>query len=110
MRLLIDAIPVTTVVPDTTAKTTDSKSHVAPFRVVNIGNSKPAQLLDFISAIEKSIGIRAVQNLLPMQAGDVPATWSDTTLLEELTGYKPKTDLQTGVEKFVSWYREYYNV
>ena len=110
MRLLIDAVPGRTVVPDTTAQSTDSKSLVAPFRVVNIGNSKPAQLLDFISAIEKSIGIRAVQNLLPMQAGDVPATWADTTLLEELTGYKPKTDLQTGVQKFVAWYREYYNV
>ena len=110
MRLLIDAVPGRTVVPDTTAQSTDSKSLVAPFRVVNIGNSKPAQLLDFISAIEKSIGIRAVQNLLPMQAGDVPATWADTSLLEELTGYIPKTDLETGVQKFVAWYREYYNV
>ena len=108
--LLIDAVPVTTVVPDTIAQTADSKSHVAPFRVVNIGNSKPAQLLDFVSAIEKSVGIKAVQNLLPMQAGDVPATWADTSLLEELTGYKPKTDLETGVQKFVAWYREYYNV
>ena len=47
---------------------------------------------------------------MPMQAGDVPATWADTSLLEELTGYNPKTDLQTGVQKFVEWYREYYNV
>ena len=110
MRLLIDAVPGRTVVPDTTAQSTDSKSLVAPFRVVNIGNSKPAQLLDFVSAIEKSVGIEAVQNLLPMQAGDVPATWADTSLLEELTGYKPKTDLETGVQNFVAWYREYYNV
>ena len=110
MRLLIDAVPGRTVVSDTTAQTADSKSHVAPLRVVNIGNSKPAQLLDFISAIEKSTGIKAVQNLLPMQTGDVPATWADTSLLEELTGYKPKTDLHTGVQKFVAWYREYYNV
>jgi UDP-glucuronate 4-epimerase len=110
MRLLIDAVPGRTVVPDTTAQSTDSKSLVAPFRVVNIGNSKPAQLLDFVSAIEKSVGIEAVQNLLPMQAGDVPATWADISLLEELTGYKPKTDLETGVQKFVAWYREYYNV
>ena len=78
--------------------------------MVNIGNSKPAQLLDFISAIEKSTGNRAMQNLLPMQAGDVPATWADTSLLEELTGYKPKTDLQSGVQKFVTWYRDYYNI
>ena len=110
MRLLIDAVPVRSIVPDTTAQTTDSKSHIAPFRVVNIGNSMPAQLLDFVSAIEKSIGIRAVQNLLPMQAGDVPATWADTSLLEELTGYTPKMDLEIGVQKFVAWYREYYNV
>lgn len=110
MRLLIDAVPVRSIVPDTTAQTTDSKSHIAPFRVVNIGNSMPAQLLDFVSAIENSIGIRAVQNLLPMQAGDVPATWADTSLLEELTGYIPKMDLEIGVQKFVAWYREYYNV
>ena len=110
MRLLIDAIPTRVSVSETTAQTADSNSRVAPFRVVNIGNSKPAQLLDFISAIEKSIGNKAVQNLLPMQAGDVPATWADTSLLEELTGYKPKTDLLTGVQKFIAWYREYYNV
>ena len=110
IRLLIDAIPTRVSVSETTAQTADSNSRVAPFRVVNIGNSKPAQLLDFISAIEKSIGNKAVQNLLPMQAGDVPATWADTSLLEELTGYKPKTDLLTGVQKFIAWYREYYNV
>ena len=73
----------------------DSKSYVAPFRVVNIGNSKPVQLLSFISAIEKSIGIETMKNLQPMQAGDVPATWADTSLLEELTGYAPNTDLIT---------------
>ena len=110
MRLLIDASPARTIVPEMTAQTADSKSRVAPFRLVNIGNSKPAKLLDFISAIEKSIGNKAVQNLLPMQAGDVPATWADTSLLEELTGYKPKTDLQFGVQKFVTWYRDYYNI
>ena len=71
---------------------------------------KPAQLLDFISAIEKSLGIKAVQNFMPIQAGDVPATWADTSLLEKLTGYKPKMELHTGVQKFVAWYREFYNV
>ena len=91
-------------------KMVDSKSNVAPFRVVNIGNSKPSQLLDFIKAIEKTIGIEANKNLMSMQPGDVPATWADATLLEELTGYKATTDVLTGVESFVSWYREYYNV
>ena len=88
----------------------DSLSPVAPFRVVNIGNSKPHQLLDFIREIEKSLGINAVKNLMPMQAGDVPATWADTTLLEMLTGYVPTTDIATGVHNFVGWYRDYYNV
>ena len=88
----------------------DSKSHVAPFRVVNIGNSKPHQLLDFIRAIEESLGTQAIKNLMPMQAGDVPATWADTSLLEMLTGYVPTTDIATGVQNFVGWYREYYNV
>jgi UDP-glucuronate 4-epimerase len=110
MRLLIDAIPGFEDTPDANEDAEDSKSNVAPFRVVNIGNSKPAQLLDFITAIEKSIGISAVKNLMPMQAGDVPATWADTALLECLTGYKPDTDISTGVRNFVDWYREYYNV
>ena len=110
MRLLIDAIPEYSYMHATQADGADSKSHVAPFRVVNIGNSKPHQLLDFIRAIEESLGIEAEKNLMPMQAGDVPATWADTTLLEKLTGYKPTTDISTGVQNFVGWYREYYNV
>ena len=110
MRLLIDAIPDASNSLVDNSGILDSKSYVAPFRVVNIGNSKPTQLLDFVGAFEKSIGIKAVKNLMPMQAGDVPATWADTLLLEKLTGYKPNTDLLTGVQKFVAWYREYYNV
>ena len=108
--LLIDAVPVRLDVMETTAAAMDSKSHVAPFRVVNIGNSKPAQLLDFIKAIEKAVGRNAIKNFLPMQAGDVPATWADTSLLEHLTGYKPYMDLNEGVQRFVSWYRDFYNV
>ena len=110
MRLLIDAIPNLAENSAEDNKKGDSISNVAPFRVVNIGNSKPSQLLDFIKAIEKTIGVEANKNLMSMQPGDVPATWADTTLLEELTGYKPTTDVLTGVESFVSWYREYYNV
>ena len=110
MRLLIDAIPECSDTPGTQAHGADSKSHVAPFRVVNIGNSKPHQLLNFILTIEKSLSTKAVKNLMPMQAGDVPATWADTTLLEMLTGYAPTTDIETGVQNFVNWYREYYNV
>ena len=110
IRLLLDAIPECKVVVAEQTYCSDSISQVAPFRVVNIGNSNPSKLLDFITAIEKSIGIEAVKNLMPMQAGDVPATWADITLLEELTGYKPHMDLSVGVQNFVSWYREYYNV
>ena len=110
MRLLIDAIPKCSVKQKVQTDIEDSKSHVAPFRVVNIGNSQPAHLFDFIMAIEKSVGIDAVKNFMPMQAGDVLATWADTTLLTKLTGYEPKTDLINGVHNFVGWYRDYYNV
>jgi UDP-glucuronate 4-epimerase len=110
IRLLMDTTPVRTCSSEDNFDAADSKSHVAPFRVVNIGNSMPAQLLDFVNEIEKCIGIKAVKNFMPMQKGDVPATWSDTSLLECLTNYKPCTDLPTGVRKFVSWYREFYHV
>lgn len=110
MRLLMDATPDGQNLLEQNACKMDSKSRVAPFRVVNIGNSQPSKLLDFIEAIETSLGIEAVKNLMPMQAGDVPATWSDSTLLNELTGYKPKMELFTGVQNFVTWYKDYYNV
>ena len=109
MNLLIDAIPGSRDVLGEPTSCVDSRSHVAPFRIVNIGNSKPVQLLDFITAIEEAIGLKAVKNLMPMQAGDVSATWADTSLLEKLTGYRPNTDVVTGVQNFVSWYRKYYN-
>lgn len=83
-------------------------SPVAPFRLVNIGNAEKVRLLDFIDAIEDSIGKRAQRNYLPMQKGDVPATWADTSLLKELTGFRPNTSYKTGVAEFVSWFREYY--
>ena len=110
IRLLIDLIPNTKGIQSRKSTVVDSKSHVAPFRVINVGNSEPTLLSDFIKAIEISVGIEAVKNLMPMQAGDVPATWADTSLLKELTGYKPNTDLFTGVKNFVDWYREYYQV
>ena len=110
IRLLIDAVPEDGDSSDENFGKLDSKSDVAPFRIVNIGNSKPSQLLDFIIAIEKSVGVKAVKNLMPMQAGDVPATWADTSLLAQLTGYKPNTDLVEGVKNFVTWYRAFYEV
>ena len=85
----------------------DSLSPVAPFRVVNIGNGAPEQLTDFITAIEAATGRQAIRNLLPMQPGDVPATWADSRLLTDLVGPLPRTDLHAGVSHFVEWYRSW---
>jgi len=86
----------------------DSLSPVAPFRIVNIGNSEKVRLLDFIEAIEDELGQKAERNYMDMQPGDVPATWADSSLLRTLTGYTPETNVRQGVRKFVEWYREYY--
>ena len=88
----------------------DSLSPIAPFRVVNIGNNDRVLLKDFISAIELSLDKKAVKNMLPMQMGDVPATWADTELLQQITGYTPSTSYVDGVAKFVAWFREYYQM
>lgn len=110
MRLLVDCIPEAAGIMPANQNVLDSKSNVAPFRVVNIGNAQPVRLLDFVDAFERAIGANATKNLMPMQAGDVPATWADTSLLKELTGYVPTTDVISGVRNFVDWYRKYYNV
>jgi UDP-glucuronate 4-epimerase len=86
----------------------DSLSPVAPWRVVNIGNSQAVKLTEFIEAIESATGQTATRNLLPMQPGDVPATWANASLLKALTGYAPRTDVKKGVLEFVRWYRSYY--
>jgi len=105
IRLLIDAVPVCPedgVVPDG-----DSLSPVAPYRVVNIGNSEKVRLLDFVDAIEDILGQKAQRNYMGMQTGDVPATWANADLLKTLTGYRPQTDFRDGIARFVDWYREY---
>ncbi|WP_413718287.1 NAD-dependent epimerase/dehydratase family protein [Silicimonas sp. MF1-12-2] len=88
----------------------DSLSPVAPFRIVNIGKSEPDSLGGFITAIEDALGRSARRNLMDMQPGDVPATWSDTRLLAALTGKCPNTPLSVGVPAFVKWYKDYYGV
>lgn len=106
IRLLIDAVPKrpqNTLVPDD-----DSVSPVAPYRVVNIGNSKKVKLIDFIGAIEDELGKKAIRNYMPMQMGDVPETWADVSLLERLTGYRAQTDLRHGISEFVKWYMDYH--
>ena len=87
----------------------DSLSPVAPFRVVNIGNSNKVKLLEFIAAIEEKLGKKAIRNYLPMQTGDVPETWADTSLLKNLTGYKSKIKYEDGIANFIEWYLDYYN-
>jgi len=85
----------------------DSLSPVAPFRVVNIGNSKKIKLLDFIKAIENSLGLKAIRNYMPMQKGDVAMTLANIDLLKKLTRIKPKTNYKEGVRKFIEWYLRY---
>ena len=83
-------------------------SPVAPWRVVNIGNGAPVGLMEFVAAIEDALGMEAQKRFLPMQPGDVPATWADARLITDLVGALPRTDLRTGVGRFVDWYRDYY--
>ena len=107
IRLLIDAAPERPAAPDQIAPG-DSLSPVAPYRVVNIGNSTKVRLLDFVDAIEAELGRPAKRNYMEMQMGDVPATWADATLLRTLTGYAPATDIRDGIAAFVTWFRDYY--
>lgn len=84
-----------------------SISHNTPYHLFNIGNSQPEKLLDFIAALEKAIGKKAILNMMPMQPGDVKATFADTKKLEEWIGFKPNTLLNLGVSSFISWYLSY---
>jgi UDP-glucuronate 4-epimerase len=106
IRLLIDAVPVRPASKEEIAPG-DSLSPVAPFRIVNIGNSDKVRLLDFVDAIEDCLGRKATRNYLEMQKGDVPATWADASLLHALTGYRPQTDFRDGIARFVAWFRDY---
>jgi UDP-glucuronate 4-epimerase len=82
----------------------------APYRLYNIGNSKPVKLMDFISAIEEFLGRKAVMNMIPIQPGEVVKTWADVSDLENQFNYKPDTPIREGVRHFIDWYRSYYNV
>ena len=108
IRLLIDTIPESS--SDKHISNYDSLSPVAPYRVVNIGNSNKVKLLDYIDAIEESLERKAIRNYMPMQKGDVPATWANTTLLQNLTNYSPQTNFKEGIDRFVKWYKGYYNI
>ncbi len=88
----------------------DSGTSAAPWRVYNIGNNSPVELLDYIGALERALGKKARMEMLPLQAGDVPDTFADVDDLVQEFGYKPKTTVDEGIRRFVAWYREYFKV
>ncbi len=94
--------------PSWSGKTPDPSSSVAPYRVYNIGNNSPVSLMEFIEAIEENLGQKAEKNFLPLQPGDVPATYADISDLMRDTGYTPKTGVKEGIKNFVEWYRDFY--
>jgi UDP-glucuronate 4-epimerase len=85
----------------------DNLSPVAPYRIVNIGRGQPVKLLDLVDAIERKLGKKALRNYLDMQPGDMRRTFADSSLLEQLTGYRPSTSLEEGISQLVDWYRDY---
>ena len=106
MVRVIEAVPKPN--PNWDAENPEASTSSAPYKLYNIGNSKPVALIDFISCIEKVTGKIAIKEMLPIQPGDVQATFADTTELEEDLSYKPATTLHTGIENFVEWYKNYY--
>ena len=96
--------------PNWDSNNPDPSTSYAPFRIFNIGNNNPVKLIEYIHAIEKSLGKEAILDLLPLQPGDVPDTFADSTALEQAVGYKPSVSVDDGVQKFVNWYRDFYKV
>ena len=88
----------------------DPATSPAPYRIYNIGNQQPTKLMDYISCIEKAIGREAKKEMLPMQPGDVYQTFADSSALSDATGFKPNTPLQTGIDRTVTWFKEYYHL
>lgn len=104
---VLDRIPEPN--PDWSGDAPDSATSLAPYRLYNIGNNKPVQLLHYIEVLGHCLGIKAQMNLLPLQQGDVPDTYADVADLVDDTGYKPSTEVEDGVARFVEWYRDYYS-
>ena len=102
IKLLIDKPPLTL--------NDNNEPFISPFRLVNIANSNKIKLLDFIDVIETVLNKKAIRKYLPMQLGDVEATWADVSNLKKLTNFSPSTNFKDGIIQFVKWYREYYNV
>ena len=91
-------------------KDPDPSCSSAAYKVYNIGNNSPVGLMDYIGAIEKSLGSKAEKNFLPMQPGDVPMTWADVDDLVKDMGYAPSITVEEGVDRFIKWYREFYKI
>lgn len=96
--------------PDFDTKNPNAYSSFSPYRVFNVGNNSPVNLLEYINTIEKKLGITAEKNLMPMQPGDVASTAADTTKLFEWINFKPATSTETGISNFINWYKQYYNI
>lgn len=96
--------------PNWTVEAGSPATSTAPYRVYNIGNSSPVELMDYIYALESALGIKATKNMLPLQPGDVLETSADTKALYDVIGFKPETTVQDGVNRFVNWYRQFYKV
>lgn len=105
---MVDVIPQGN--PDWDDTNPDPATSPAPYRVYNIGNQHPTKLMDYIACIEKAIGREAKKNFLPMQPGDVYQTYADSSALAEATGFKPCTSLQSGIDRTVEWFKQYYNL
>jgi UDP-glucuronate 4-epimerase len=105
---LIDEIPVEN--PNWDKMKSEPSTSFAPYRIYNIGNNNPVKLMDFISTLENKIGIKAKKQYLPMQRGDVYSTYADISKLTKIVGYKPSTDIEEGLSKFINWYKNYYRV
>ena len=88
----------------------DPSNSWAPFKVFKIGNSDPVPLMEYVNALEDVLGKKAIIEYLPMQPGDVEATFADTSLLESYIGFKPKTNIKDGIKKFIEWYRDFYQI
>ena len=96
--------------PDWSGKTPDSATSYAPYRIYNIGNNQPVELMRYIEVLEQSLGKKAKLEMLPMQDGDVPATYANTENLENDVGFRPRTSVEHGIAKFVEWYKSYHRV
>jgi UDP-glucuronate 4-epimerase len=95
---------------DWSGQSPDPSCSKAPYKIYNIGNSNPVELMDFIEAIEQALGKKAQKNMMPIQPGDVPATWADVDDLVEDLDYQPNTAVQEGVQRFIDWYKDFYQI